>query len=153
MITREYSIEFDMMKKNNTEDMNFVSQDYKTSIINIKLLSNDTPINLNGLEVEIHIFKPDGKVCNNDIEIVDADNGLIKIELTTQSISVAGTSKAEISITELSTNKKITSKEIFQFSVRKNYDNDNVIKSINEFSELQKMIEQINNQTICWQDF
>jgi hypothetical protein len=123
MINREYSIKFDMMKKNNVESMEFVSQDYKTSIININLLNNNVPIDLTDLEVEVHIFKPDGVVSNNQVEIVDIINGLIRIELSMQSISTSGISKAEISIIEPSTSKKITSNETFQFNVRKNYDN------------------------------
>lgn len=75
----------------NSEKILVIQGEVNSRFLNIKLMDQAAPLNLTDKTVNFLAKKPDDTVIFNSAEIVDADNGIIKVQLTSQMCTVVGT--------------------------------------------------------------
>lgn len=64
----------------------------------IKLVNNNKPFDLTGLEVQVGAIKPDNTTVVNDCKILNAKDGRIELAFTTQMLAIAGILNMELNI-------------------------------------------------------
>jgi parallel beta-helix repeat protein len=111
--------------------------------IQITLLNNSVALDLTGHTVKIFGLKSDGTLIFNNVTIVDATKGIVKAELTNQTLAVAGLLNCELVIYGTD-NTKISSMS-FGINVIVSVNNENAIESTNEFGSLQNALGQVQN--------
>ena len=109
-------------------------------LVNIK---NDdgTNFDLTDKMVRLCANKPDKKQIFNDCEVLDAKNGQIEIQLTTQILAVTGWMKCELIISD-DNNSKLSTMCFTIDVVATNLDN-NAIESTNEFTALDNALIKV----------
>lgn len=118
-----------------------VSGDTDSNKFNINLFQNFVPVNTTGNTAVIVFKKPDGTTVFQNLTVVDATKGKYTCTLSSQTIAVPGTVKAEVSLYEGT--KRLTSTR-FQFIVRKAILNEDTVESSNEFSALTQALSTVN---------
>ncbi|MDM0961625.1 BppU family phage baseplate upper protein [Clostridium perfringens] len=105
-----------------------------------QILDNGVKFNLENKTVRIYAKKPDGKEVFNDATIVDANEGMVEVQLTNQMLAKAGIIDAELVIYE---GEQILSTMNFKITVEESFRNENSIESSNEYSALTKTLYEV----------
>lgn len=115
--------------------------DKATRFIVAKLLNNGEPYQIpSGAQVVVNIKKPDGKHVYDECEYKDAD---VTIELTNQALAAAGTGICDIEIRS-NDSSQVVSSASFEIEIEKSMRSEDAIESSNEFTTLEKRLQQIN---------
>ncbi|MDK0812075.1 BppU family phage baseplate upper protein [Clostridium perfringens] len=117
-----------------------VKQRDNTRYLLVQILDNCIKFNLENKTVRICARKPDGKEVFNDATIVDANEGMIEVLLTSQMLAVPGIIDAELTIYE---GQQILSTMNFKITVEESFRNENSIESSNEYSALTKTLYEV----------
>ncbi|NGT88458.1 BppU family phage baseplate upper protein [Clostridium perfringens] len=117
-----------------------VKQRDNTRYLLVQILDNCIKFNLENKTVRICARKPDGKEVFNDATIVDANEGMIEVLLTSQMLAVPGIIDAELTIYE---GLEILSTMNFKITVEESFRNDSSIESSNEYSALTKTLYEV----------
>ncbi len=115
--------------------------DTASRFLDVSLYSNGVPIDLTGHSVKIYFKKPDSTEVFTEGEVTDATAGRCQFELTSQTLAVAGSLQAEISIWNGTT--QILSTQIFTIAVLEMLRSDNAVESTNEFGVLVTLFQNI----------
>lgn len=107
--------------------------DIQSRFLLFNLSSNGAAINLTNRSVRVYAVKPDSTEVFNDLVVSDPARGTCILELTNQMLSIPGTVKMELMVTEGT--KKLTSFE-FELEVVKKLNSETSIVSTNEFTAL-----------------
>ncbi|MCS4522408.1 phage baseplate upper protein [Clostridium botulinum] len=75
-----------------------LKQGDNNSILNVTLVQNSVPFNLTGLTVRINYKRPDNKLFLQMVNIENATEGKIKINILTKVLENAGEVKADLSL-------------------------------------------------------
>ncbi|HDI3055698.1 TPA: BppU family phage baseplate upper protein [Clostridium botulinum] len=125
-----------------------LKQGDNNSVLNVTLVQNSVPFNLTGLTVRINYKRPDNKLFLQMVNIENATEGKIKINILTKVLENAGEVKADLSLFDKD-NRKITSATFSMFVDGSIYRNDylepedlDLIQSI--WVEEDKRIKQEN---------
>lgn len=110
--------------------------------VKIKLMDNDKPMDLTGVNAYIYALKSDNTKIFNTVEIEDAKNGTILAEITSQLLVTVGSIKLTLVLLEGS--NKLGSKE-FTLNVDDSMLNDEVVESTNEFTALTRALGSVQN--------
>lgn len=135
-----YSLVIDI-KRNIYEQITLKQEDTKSRYLSITLTDDNLPLNLTSHTVKVFILKPDNTKVFNNVNILDATQGKIEIELTTQALALPGEIKIELAIYGVDTS--ILSTKIFSVNVEKTLRDDTAIESSNEFSALTNALGDI----------
>ncbi|MBK1809338.1 BppU family phage baseplate upper protein [Clostridium sp. YIM B02505] len=115
--------------------------DVNSRFIQITLLDGNNAINLTGNTVKIFGVKADNTKIFNDVEITDATNGVILIELTNQALAVAGELQCELVI--YGSENSVLSSKVFTINVLESIRDDSAIESTDEFTALTQGINKL----------
>lgn len=124
-----------------TSEKAIVSQnDLNSAKLFIEITQDNEPLKLTNVKVMAAFKKPDNKLVWQDQKVIveDAEEGLISIVLTSQTVAVAGDVLGEIHIEEPDQNI-VTRK--FRVYVEESYMAAGAIESANEMGIIQKAIE------------
>ncbi len=127
--------------KNKVPQVTFNRNDINTSIIAVKITNNGLDVDLSNKTVDIYIKKPDGKKVFNSMQVVDAEQGILFIELPTQALTAAGTCSVELRI---QADNEVRIPASFTYNVIDSIIDDSAIESTNEFSALTDKINEVN---------
>lgn len=111
--------------------------------IEVSLYDHDKRLDISEKTAAIYMTKPDKTIVYNTCEILDAKNGLILVELTSQMSAVAGTiCDCEIHIM----NNKGSLLKILGLTIiiDRSVEDDKAIESSNEFTLLLKALQEAN---------
>ncbi|MBS5344577.1 MAG: BppU family phage baseplate upper protein, partial [Clostridium sp.] len=111
--------------------------------IEVSLYDHDKRLDISEKTAAIYMTKPDKTIVYNTCEILDAKNGLISVELTSQMSAVAGTiCDCEIHIM----NNKGSLLKILGLTIiiDRSVEDDKAIESSNEFTLLLKALQEAN---------
>ncbi|ACA56734.1 DUF2479 domain-containing protein [Clostridium botulinum] len=129
-----------------------LKQGDNNSVLNIILVQNSVPFDLTGLTVRINYKRPDNKLFLQMVDIENATEGKIKINILTKVLENAGEVKADLSLFDKD-NRKITSATFSMFVDSSVYRNDylepedlDLIQSI--WVEEDKRIKQENTRKL-----
>jgi hypothetical protein len=134
----------------------FSQGDVKTAILIINITENDTALDLTGKKVRVSFKKSDGTSVMQDmttgISILEATEGKIQIELSTQTLSAKGNVRGQISISDEVAGLVAETAE-FTFVVRESIVNTSIISTdelpiIEQTIEAAKVLESVDLQTI-----
>nr|DAY51835.1 MAG TPA: Baseplate component [Caudoviricetes sp.] len=110
-------------------------------VLNFQILNNGIPFSLENKTVRARIKKPDGNVCYNDMEIINASEGECDLKLTNQILIKPGMCKVQLEIME---NGEILSTIIFAIFIRESIDIKDAAESTNEFTALENGIIKLD---------
>ena len=110
-------------------------------VLNFQILNNNIPFSLENKTVRARIKKPDGNVCYNDMEIINASEGKCDLKLTNQILIKPGMCKVQLEIME---NGEILSTIIFAIFIRESIDIKDAAESTNEFTALENGIIKLD---------
>ena len=110
-------------------------------VLNFQILNNNIPFSLENKTVRARIKKPDGNVCYNDMEIINASEGECDLKLTNQILIKPGMCKVQLEIME---NGEILSTIIFAIFIRESIDIKDAAESTNEFTALENGIIKLD---------
>lgn len=111
--------------------------DKATRYIVVKLLNAGKEYTIpTGAQVAINVEKPDGKHVYNTCTCSGSE---VTVELTNQTLAVAGTAYCDIEV-RTSDNTQIITSASFTIEIEKSMRNDGAILSANEFTELENRI-------------
>lgn len=110
-----------------------VKQNDTARYLLFNLLDNGVPFSLENKTVRVYGVKPDGTKIFNNLTIVDAENGLAELQLTSQMLVKPGCLKLELVIYEAT---DILSTTKFDIDIISCIRDDASIESTNEFSAL-----------------
>ncbi len=117
--------------------------DADSRYLDVALYSNGSPIDLTGNSVKIYFLKPDSTAVYTEGEITDAPAGRCQFLMSGQTLAVAGTLKAEITIYDGTT--EILSTQTFNFYILPSIRDDDAPPSTNEFGVLVTLFQNIQN--------
>ncbi|HIG0355960.1 TPA: BppU family phage baseplate upper protein [Clostridium sporogenes] len=127
-----------------------LKQGDNNSVLNVTLVQNSVPFNLSNCTVRINYKRPDNKLFLQMVDITNAIEGKIKINILTKVLESIGEVKADLSIFDKD-NRKITSVTFSMFVDGSIYRNDyidpedlDLIQSI--WVEEDKRIKQENER-------
>ncbi|APQ71698.1 phage baseplate upper protein [Clostridium botulinum] len=104
-----------------------LKQGDNNSVLNVTLVQNSVPFNLTGLTVRINYKRPDNKLFLQMVDIENATEGKIKINILTKVLENVGEVKADLSLFDKD-NRKITSATFSMFVDSSVYRNDYIDK-------------------------
>lgn len=138
-----YNVIIDLINdsKNKVPQITFNKNDRYTSIIAVKLNADGYAVNLNDKTIDIYIKKPDDKKVYSSMQVADAEQGILYIELPTQALTAAGTCTVELRI---QSNDEVRIPASFTYNVIDSIIDDSAIESTNEFSALTDKINEVN---------
>lgn len=139
-----YNVIIDLINdsKNKVPQITFNKNDRYTSIIAVKLNADGYAVNLNDKTIDIYIKKPDDKKVYSSMQVVDAEQGILYIELPTQALTAAGVCTVELRI---QSNNEVRIPASFTYNVIDSIIDDSAIESTNEFSALTDKIKEVND--------
>ena len=105
-----------------------------------QLLDNRVPFSLENKTVRVYGVKPDGTKVFNNLTIVNAQGGLVELQLTSQMLAKSGWLKLELVIYEAT---DILSTIKFDIDVIASLRDDAAIESTNEFSALTLALKSV----------
>lgn len=111
-----YSLVVDI-KRNIYEQITVKQEDTKSRYLSITLTDDNLPLNLTSHTVKVYVLKPDNTKVFNNVNILDAMQGKIEIELTSQALVLPGEIKIELVI--YGTDTSILSTKVFSVNVEK----------------------------------
>lgn len=127
--------------KNKVPQITFNKNDINTSIIAVKITNNGLGVDLADKTVDIYIKKPDDKKVFSSMQVVDAEQGILYIELSTQALTATGTCSVELRI---QSNNEVRIPASFTYNVLDSIIDDSAIESTSEFSALTDKINEVN---------
>ena len=138
-----YNVIIDLVNesKNKVPQITFNKNDRLTSIIAVKLNADGYDIDLTNKTIDIYIKKPDDKKVYSSMQVADAEQGILYIELPTQALTAAGTCTVELRIQE---SDEVRIPASFTYNVIDSIIDDSAIESTNEFSALTDKIKEVN---------
>lgn len=138
-----YNVIIDLVNesKNKVPQITFNKNDRLTSIIAVKLNADGYDIDLTNKTIDIYIKKPDDKKVYSSMQVADAEQGILYIELPTQALTAAGTCTVELRIQE---SDEVRIPASFTYNVIDSIIDDSAIESTNEFSALTDKINEVN---------
>ncbi|NFH48824.1 DUF2479 domain-containing protein [Clostridium sporogenes] len=104
-----------------------LKQGDNNSVLNVTLVQNSVPFNLSNCTVRINYKRPDNKLFLQMVDITNAIEGKIKINILTKVLESIGEVKADLSIFDKD-NRKITSVTFSMFVDGSIYRNDYIDK-------------------------
>ncbi|MFR4997510.1 MAG: BppU family phage baseplate upper protein [Clostridium paraputrificum] len=110
-------------------------------VLKFQILNSGIPFLLENKTIRARIKKPDGNVCYNDMEIINASKGECDLKLTNQILIEPGMCKVQLEIME---NLEILSTIIFAICIRESIDIKNAAESTNEFTALENGIIKLD---------
>ncbi|WP_160678769.1 BppU family phage baseplate upper protein [Clostridium sp. C8-1-8] len=116
--------------------------DIKSRYIEFTLTNNGVAVDLTGHTVKIFALKVDNTIIFNNVQITDATNGKVLVELTSQALAVVGELQCELDI--YGTDNSVLSSKVFMINVLASIRNDSAIESTNEFTALTEGITKLN---------
>lgn len=142
-LNKIYNVIIDLINdsKNKVPQITFNKNDRYTSIIAVKLNADGYAVNLTNKTIDIYIKKPDDKKVYSSMQVVDAEQGILYIELPTQALTAAGTCTVELRI---QSNDEVRIPASFTYNVIDSIIDDSAIESTNEFSALTDKINEVN---------
>lgn len=114
--------------------------DTKSRYLLFHLLDGAIPFSLVGRTVRVYGLKPDNKEIFNDLQIVDANKGYCKLELTTQALALPGDLDLELVIME---GESKLSSIPFVVEVLKSLNSKSAIESSNEYKALDRSLIEV----------
>ena len=134
-----YNVIIDLINdsKNKVPQITFNKNDRLTSIIAVKLNADGVDVNLTDKTVDMYIKKPDDKKVFSSMQVVDAEQGILYIELPTQALTAAGICSVELRI---QSNNEVRIPASFTYNVLDSIIDDSAIESTSEFSVLTDKI-------------
>ena len=130
MVNRKLTLD---AERKSYENVSVMQNDNKSRNLDVTIVSNSKPIDLTGCTVVLGGAKSDGNPILLTGEITDAKKGKASIELTNQTLSVAGIIKATIVILKGEVQLSVLP---FSINVTVNPYDSNAIESTPEFSAL-----------------
>lgn len=130
------------INKKSQQDITANEGEVGSRFLKIKIIDNNVPVDLNSSEVFLYALKPDNTKVFNATEIVDATQGIVLAELTSQLLNASGIVKLTLVLTEGA--NKLISKE-FSLKVDDSIFDDSAIESTNEFTALTTALGQVQN--------
>ncbi|RXM70357.1 phage baseplate upper protein [Clostridium tetani] len=100
-----------------------LKQGDNNSVLDITLVQNSIPFDLTDLTIRINYKRPDNKIFLQIVDVVNAAEGKIKVNILTKVLSLAGEVRADLSIFDKD-NRKITSVTFSMFIDTSVYSND-----------------------------
>ena len=139
-----YNVIIDLINdsKNKVPQITFNKNDRLTSIIAVKLNADGESVNISDKTVDIYVKKPDDKKVYSSMQVADAEQGILYIELPTQALTAAGTCTVELRIQE---SDEVRIPASFTYNVIDSIIDDSAIESTNEFSALTDKIKEVND--------
>lgn len=129
-----------------------LKQGDNNSVLDITLVQNSIPFDLTDLTIRINYKRPDNKIFLQIVDVVNAAEGKIKVNILTKALETAGEIKSDLSVFDKD-NRKITSATFSMFVDASIYGNDyiepedlDLIQQI--YSEEEKRIRQENEREI-----
>ena len=150
MYKKEIFLEIDA---NLHQPIQSMEADSNSRSIRFYLTSNYIPFKLTGKKVIFKAVKPDGTDIVNDCQIIDAEKGIVEIEVTKQLNAVPGKVKCQLSI--LGENDYVLKTKKFIISVDSKLNESGVISSkeyktlenaLSQVHEINKNFEQVNTK-------
>lgn len=138
-----YNVIIDLINdsKNKVPQITFNKNDRLTSIIAVKLNADGESVNISDKTVDIYVKKPDDKKVYSSMQVADAEQGILYIELPTQALTAAGTCTVELRI---QSDNEVRIPASFTYNVIDSIIDDSAIESTNEFSALTDKINEVN---------
>lgn len=130
------------INKKTQQDVTANEGEIGSRFLKIKITDSNVPIDLTGTKVYLYALKSDNTKLFNLVEIVEATQGVVLAELTSQLLTSAGVVKLTLVLTEET--KKLISKE-FTLMVDNSIFDDDAIVSSNEFTALTTALGQVQN--------
>ncbi len=109
--------------------------------IEISLYDHDKILDISDKTAAIYMTKPDKTIVYNECEILDAKNGLISVELTSQMSAVAGTI-CDCEIHVIDKNGSLLKILGLTIIIDRSLEDDKAIESSNEFTLLLKALKE-----------
>ena len=115
--------------------------DINSRFIEFTLVNNSLPLDLTGHTVKIFAIKTDNTLIFNNTTIINAKEGKVLVELTSQALAVVGSLECELVI--YGANNSVLSTKTFTINVIKSIRDDSAIESTNEFTALTQAFSTI----------
>nr|UVX52884.1 MAG: bppU [Bacteriophage sp.] len=138
-----YNVIIDLINdsKNKVPQITFNKSDRHTSIIAVKLNADGVSVDISNKTIDVYIKKPDDKKIYSSMQVADAEQGILYIELPTQALTAAGTCTVELRI---QSDNEVRIPASFTYNVIDSIIDDSAIESTNEFSALTDKINEVN---------
>lgn len=120
----------------------FIKGDKNTSILKANLLKGNLPINLSGFTVTVNIKESFNDVVTLPCEIVDQNNGIIKINLPSYVVDENGDNIFEIAIQK---NNNVLISQQYKYSVL-NSIGEGIAGTETQLTTLQTLIAQVQEK-------
>ena len=122
-------------------DIDAKQHDLKSRFLKIKLFNEAKEFNVNDRDLAFKFFarKPDGTEVFNNCTV---ENNFVVIELTSQTLAVAGKVKAELMITGRENGEVLTTKP-FIINVIESINSQSAIESTNEYSVIMNIVKEL----------
>lgn len=134
---------FDLDKNFNT--FNLYAKQFDTDnarSFTFQLFHNNSFFNLTDINVKVGGLKPDNKHILNDVKIIDVENGIIELDLTSQMLAANGVLKLEFIF--MKDNIRLSSYP-FEINIVPSVTNFNAIISSDEFGTLTKILNSADD--------
>lgn len=122
-------------------DIDAKQHDLKSRFLKIKLFNEAKEFNVNDRDLAFKFFarKPDGTEIFNNCTV---ENNFVVIELTSQTLAVAGKVKAELMIYGKANGEVLTTKP-FIINVIESINSQSAIESTNEYSVIMNIVKEL----------
>lgn len=122
-------------------DIDAKQHDLKSRFLKIKLFNEAKEFNVNDRDLAFKFFarKPDGTEVFNNCTV---ENNFVVIELTSQTLAVAGKVKAELMICGRANGEVLTTKP-FIINVIESINSQSAIESTNEYSVIMNIVKEL----------
>lgn len=122
-------------------DIDAKQHDLKSRFLKIKLFNEAKEFNVNDRDLAFKFFarKPDGTEVFNNCTV---ENNFVVIELTSQTLAVAGKVKAELMICGKANGEVLTTKP-FIINVIESINSQSAIESTNEYSVIMNIVKEL----------
>jgi hypothetical protein len=131
-IEKRYAFDIDFLKRLSVPEMDITPLEYDTVYFDVNLLHDGQKVDLTGLHLEIAYLRPEGTVVvqdeTNELEIVDAVNGIISIQVINSAFHNEGVVKFEFVLTDKNTGERIVS-AMNEFTVREGIYSEDALKT------------------------
>lgn len=149
---KEYDIGIDIISGYSGEKLYFNTNDLNTAKLVITLSNKKQAVDLTNVNsVILALQKPDRTVSFLNCTVTDANNGIVSVILTTQSLAVAGTVNAEVYIdfgNDANGNDMAYSSHQFNFIVNAAIYSQGTIDSTNDLTALQQLLNGNSDFTV-----
>ncbi|MDF2884514.1 MAG: protein of uncharacterized function [Clostridiaceae bacterium] len=133
-----FDIDKDLM-----QNINAQQGDIKSRYVRFHLISSSLPVDLTNNTVKVFAIKPDNTLIFNNVTIEDAVNGLVLVELTSQTLAIRGYLNCQLKI--YGSDNSVLSSSKFQINVLESLDDDDgAIESQNEFTALTEALGTVS---------